>query len=148
MRYYKLLKDYITPFFTIRAGVIKSDIEWTSKFYLAVDQTSEDLFSKSDWFEEVDLLKYPMMFYERFQKQIEYALKQQKDRFPLDKNCPEPKGKDKNNYSRYIDEFMRPQYISGEEEKIIKAIRNAKEDGIGAIRSIHFTPNGVFTRLW
>jgi hypothetical protein len=42
---YRLLKDYESPTITIRAGVIKEDVEW-----LKIFPTTGNLFSKEDWF--------------------------------------------------------------------------------------------------
>jgi hypothetical protein len=48
MKKYKLLKDYETPSFIIRAGVIKTLNEWKEIFR---DLSSDDFDIKNDWFE-------------------------------------------------------------------------------------------------
>lgn len=54
MQKFKLIKDFESPFGTVRSGVIKTAQEWADFFHM----DTKDIFTKTDWFLLIDEKKY------------------------------------------------------------------------------------------
>lgn len=70
MQKFKLLKDFESPYGTVRSGVIKTAQEWAEFFHIDI----KDCFIKTDWFLLIDEKKYINLDF--------YGLKKLEENYP------------------------------------------------------------------